>query len=125
MAMIDGMDTPPKRLADRLGELEALERELQKNLDDADIKAKKHKPASEAYERFAVEFATRRNDAEYRGQVRLAVREIVGRISVELGNDRYTVHFRGVAQPITVTQGKGEPHLFDIAPADWKSRLGS
>jgi DNA invertase Pin-like site-specific DNA recombinase len=94
-----------KRLASRLLELEAAEREVQKEIDDQETKAKVEMPATEAYARYEAEFASVAKDITQRDRLRMAIRGFVDRVRVDLAGRRYYVDFRGATLgcPVMVT----------------------
>jgi DNA invertase Pin-like site-specific DNA recombinase len=82
--LIDGMERPPKRLAERLVVLEAREADVKAKLEVEKARMKVQRPASVALGQFQVEFAMHLDDPAYRLKIRLALREIIERVNIDL-----------------------------------------
>jgi DNA invertase Pin-like site-specific DNA recombinase len=119
LQLIGDDPNPSRRLYDALKQAEAKEAELKDQIEGETAKAIGTKPPMMAYGQFQVEFATHAHDPEYRGRIRLALREIVNKIVVSLGEDKYQVFFAGGVAPVTVRRGKTPDTICELDPPRW------
>lgn len=115
MRLIDGDDNPARRLSDALKAAEAKEAALQAQLEAETAKAKTAVPAVQAYDACCDLFG-RGLKPEDRGRLRLALRDFVDRIVVDLEGKHYDVYFHGCKLPITVHPLSARDWTFDPAP---------
>ena len=116
LRLIEGEDNPPRTLLERLKQIEVTEDELRQQVEAEITKVEGSPPPLESYEKFRDDFAGRMGQPEFRSSVRQLIRSITEKIVVELGKDRYWVHFKSVKMPIEVQLGPFDSWLFSPAP---------
>lgn len=121
LRLIEGEDAPPKRLLERLKEIEAEETTLREQVQTEDAKTKSATPPAAAYARFRADFAGNMQKPEQRVRAKEVLRSIVQKISVKLGKTpelvtQYEVSFHGAKQPVSVKVDRRGNWSFSPAP---------
>lgn len=101
VGMIRGDKTPARSLANLLKELEAERDQLTEALEVERAAALASPTPDLAYDELKVIFAEL--DGTGRQRAKALIGDLVEKIVVRLGEDRYEVHFRGCAMPVDVT----------------------
>lgn len=109
-------DNPPRTLVARLKQIELQQRELGEQVEIESAKVNSSTPPLVSYETFRDEFAQRMGQTEFRSWVRQLIRDMTEKIVVELGSNRYWVHFKGAKRPIEVQLHPMGGWLFNPAP---------
>ena len=116
LRLIEGDDQPPRRILEALRTLEAQEADLEKKLENERTRLRGATPAKAAYGSVCDLFG-RGLKTENRKRVRLAMRDFVEKISVDIETQSYEVAFKGVKQAVRVTLHPVEGNwLFNPAP---------
>lgn len=116
LKLIEGDDQPPRRVMESLKALETREADLQKKLENERTKVRGATPAKAAYGSVCDLFG-RGLKAENRKRVRLALRDFVEKVSVDIDTQSYEVLFKGAKQAVRVTLHPVEGNwLFNPAP---------
>lgn len=105
LRLIEGMDTPPQRLVDRLQALETEENALREDVMAREARAAT--PPARAYEGISDELAGKLADPETRRKVRVGMRGFIDRVTVDLKASAYEIHFKGGRLPVTVIVREG------------------
>ena len=88
-------ETPARRVMDLIKELEAKETELQAKVDAEALRVKNQPAPVKAYEQLA---ALDLSNEDHREKVRALLPDLLTKISVELGQNRYTIEFKNGKQ---------------------------
>ncbi len=116
LRLIERDDNPPRTLLERLKQIEGKENELRQQVEVETAKVKGDTPPLESYEKFRDQFAGRMGQPEFRSSVRQLIWSMTEKIVVELGKDRYWVHFKAAKMPIEVQLHPSGGWLFRPAP---------
>jgi DNA invertase Pin-like site-specific DNA recombinase len=101
MGLIMDDPHPPRRLREKLDELETKERILTEQIEVEEAKTRTRTPTDQAYARLTVEFSADLS-TENRGKLRTALRSIVNKIVVDLEHGSYAVLLHSARMPIDV-----------------------